>query len=192
MLKKLVFATNNPNKIAEVKAQLGQQYEFLSLTDIGCLEDIPETQPTIPGNALQKAEYVYNNYGYDCFSEDTGLEIDALHGAPGVITARYAGDQRDANANMDRVLSELGNTTNRNARFRTVICLIQAGKATNFEGICEGQITTEKRGDAGFGYDPIFTPETALLTFAEMGFERKKLYSHRARAVAKLITYLHR
>ena len=187
---RLVFATNNPNKIAEVKAQLGEAYEFLSLADIGCTEEIPETSATIEGNARQKARYVYDNYGYNCFSEDTGLEIDYLDGAPGVITAHYAGPERDAIANMQRVLGELGDAEARSARFRTVICLIIDGEEALFPGVSEGQITHGMKGDFGFGYDPIFVPQGEAETFAEMGFERKKHFSHRARAVKKLVTYL--
>lgn len=186
----LVFATNNPNKIAEVKAQLGDAYEFLSLADIGCYEEIPETTDTIAGNATQKARYVYDKYGYNCFSEDTGLEIDYLNGAPGVITAHYAGPERNAIANMQRVLREMGETEQRSARFRTVICLVIDGKEELFLGICEGQITLQMEGEDGFGYDPIFVPEEESETFAEMGFDRKKNYSHRARAVKKLVTHL--
>lgn len=188
--KQLVFATNNAHKIAEVSAQLGEGYTFLSLADIGCTEDIAETSPTIPGNAIQKARYVYETYGYNCFSEDTGLEVDALNGAPGVLTARYAGPARDAAANMQKVLDELSGHAVRTARFHTVICLIVDGEEHLFPGICEGVITTEKRGDQGFGYDPIFVPTGETTTFAEMGFDRKKKYSHRARAVEKLVAFL--
>ncbi|MEM7573573.1 MAG: RdgB/HAM1 family non-canonical purine NTP pyrophosphatase [Bacteroidota bacterium] len=186
----LVFATNNPNKIREIRAQLGEQYDFRSLADIGCFEEIPETTPTLKGNALQKARHVFDGYGHDCFSEDTGLEVEALAGAPGVITAHYAGPERDAQANMDKVLAELGDASNRKAQFRTVICLIEQGTTHFFEGICPGQITLEKTGDSGFGYDPIFIPEGAARTFAEMSGSEKLQYSHRARAMAKLIAYL--
>ena len=188
--KKLVFATNNPNKIAEVNAQLGDQYTFLSLADIGCTEEVPETSPTIPGNAIQKARYVYEKYGKNCFSEDTGLEIDALDGAPGVLTARYAGPARDANDNMQKVLDNLVDKKNRKGRFHTVICLILDGKEHLFEGYSEGTIAAEKSGNQGFGYDPIFIPDGETETFAVMGFDRKKLYSHRARAVKQLVAFL--
>lgn len=188
--KKLVFATNNPNKIAEVTAQLGESYTFLSLADIGCTEEIPETTNTIPGNAIQKARHVYENYEKNCFSEDTGLEIDALDGAPGVDTAHYAGPARDANENMQKVLDSLARKSDRKARFHTVICLIIDGEEHLFEGYCEGVIADQKRGDQGFGYDPIFIPDGEQETFAQMGFDRKKQYSHRARAVKKLVDFL--
>lgn len=190
MKKKLVFATNNPNKIAEVKAQLGEGYDFLSLADIGCTEDIPETTGNIPGNARQKARYVFERYGYDCFSEDSGLEIDALDGRPGVDTAHYAGPARDALANMNKVLTEMGDTTKRSARFRAVICLIEGGEEHFFTGVSEGSIAIDRRGEQGFGYDPIFIPEGERDTFAQMGFDRKKAYSHRARAVKGLVNFL--
>lgn len=186
----LVFATNNPNKIREIRAQLGDQYDFRSLEEIGCHEDIAETALTLEGNALLKAQYVYDNYGKDCFSEDTGLEIAALDGAPGVITARYAGPERDPQANMDKVLAQLAGATDRSARFRTVLCLIRGGQAQYFEGISEGQIAVAKSGAAGFGYDPIFIPQGSTRTFAEMSSSEKLQCSHRARAMAKLIAYL--
>ena len=190
----LVFATNNPNKIAEVRAQLGDRYDFLSLVDIGCTEDIPETTGSIPGNARQKARYVKDTYGYDCFSEDTGLEIAALDGRPGVDTAHYAGPARDARANNDKVLSELaGQETpkDRAAQFRTVICLVEDGKERLFEGICPGHIAAVHSGTDGFGYDPVFVPlEGDGRTFAEMTMAEKKAISHRGRAVAQLVAYL--
>lgn len=188
--KSLVFVTNNPNKIAEVQRQLGSTYNFQSLKDIDCHDDIPETSSTIPGNAIQKARYVYEKYGVDCFSEDTGLEVDALDGAPGVMTARYAGPDRDPKANMKKVLSELRGKSNRTARFRTVICLIRDGEEHLFEGICEGNIAGRLRGDEGFGYDPIFIPSGSAQTFGQMGFTAKKTYSHRAKAVQKLVDFL--
>ncbi|MEM9836397.1 MAG: RdgB/HAM1 family non-canonical purine NTP pyrophosphatase [Bacteroidota bacterium] len=186
----LVFATNNPNKIAEVQQQLGDHYTFLGLADIGCTEEIPETTGTIPGNAIQKARYVYDKYGYNCFSEDTGLLVDALDGAPGVDTAYYAGPARDAVANMQKVLGELGETADRSAHFQTVICLIIDGEVHTFTGLSEGAIAYAPAGTAGFGYDPIFIPQGETETFAEMGFARKKDYSHRARAMRQLVEFL--
>lgn len=187
----LVFATNNPNKIAEIKAQLGDAYEFLSLKDIGCHEDIPETQPTLAGNARQKARYVREKYGHDCFSEDTGLEVDALDGAPGVITARYAGPERGAEANNAKIFAELEGKADRTARFRTFLCLILDGEEHLFEGRCEGRISTEVRGEDGFGYDPIFVPDDGDgRTFAEMTGAGKRTMSHRARAMVKLQDFL--
>jgi XTP/dITP diphosphohydrolase len=189
-MRTLVFATNNPNKIAEVKTMLGAQYQFLSLADIGCHEDIPETSPTLEGNALQKARYVQEKYGYDCFSEDTGLEVDALMGAPGVITARYAGPARDDAANMAKVLAELGPQADRGAQFRTVIALLMDGQTHLFEGIVRGQITEHRSGIGGFGYDPIFQPEGYQQTFAEMDRAAKNAISHRGRAIRKLQDFL--
>jgi len=187
----LVFATNNPHKIAEIKAQLGDAYEFLSLKDIGCHEEIPETQSTLAGNAAQKARFVKDNYGYDCFSEDTGLEVDALGGAPGVITAHYAGPERSAEANNDKILAELNGKTDRAARFRTFLCLILDGEENLFEGRCEGRISHERRGTDGFGYDPIFIPADGDgRTFAEMNGAEKRSMSHRARAMTKLRKFL--
>ncbi len=190
-MTKLVFATNNPHKIAEIQAQLGDDYDFLSLEDIGCREEIPETMPTLAGNAQQKARYVKAHYGHDCFSEDTGLEVDALDGAPGVITAHYAGPERSAEANNAKIFAELAGKTNRTARFRTFICLILAGEEHLFEGRCEGTISEEVRGEQGFGYDPIFIPaEGDGRTFAEMDGAEKRRFSHRARAMAKLQDFL--
>lgn len=190
-MPQLVFATNNPHKIAEIKAQLGDAYQFLSLADIGCTEDIPETSPTLAGNAEQKARYVKEKYGYDCFSEDTGLEIDALGGAPGVITARYAGSDRSATGNNDKVLAELAGKTARTARFRTFICLILDGEEHLFEGRCEGEIAQAPRGNDGFGYDPIFIPADGDgRAFAEMNGAEKRGMSHRARAMTKLQNFL--
>ena len=190
----LVFATNNAHKIAEVQAQLGDQYSFLSLKDINCTEDIPETTGTIPGNARQKARFVKDNYGHDCFSEDTGLEIDALDGRPGVDTAHYAGPARDAKANNDKVLAELAGKEGpreRAARFRTVICLIKDGEEHLFEGVCPGHIATRADGDQGFGYDPIFVPaEGDGHPFAQMTRAEKQTISHRGRAVRKLVDFL--
>ncbi|WP_020570476.1 RdgB/HAM1 family non-canonical purine NTP pyrophosphatase [Neolewinella persica] len=190
-ITKLVFATNNAHKIAEIKAQLGEAYDFQSLASIGCHEDVPETSPTLAGNAEQKARYVKEKYGYDCFSEDTGLEVDALNGAPGVITARYAGPARSAEANTAKIFAELSGKTDRTARFRTFICLVMNGEEHLFEGRCEGRISEEVRGGEGFGYDPIFIPaEGDGRTFAEMNGAEKRKYSHRARAMAKLSDFL--
>jgi XTP/dITP diphosphohydrolase len=187
---KIVFATNNPHKIKEISAMLDHSFEIISLKDIGCTEDIPETQPTLEGNALQKARHVKENYGPDCFSEDTGLEIEALGGEPGVITARYAGPERDPDANMDLVLQKLADNTNRKAQFRTVIALILNGEEHLFEGIVTGRIAQEKRGAGGFGYDPIFIPDGYDQTFAELSAEIKNDISHRARATRRLVDFL--
>lgn len=189
-MKTLVFATANPHKIREVKEILGNRYHIISLADIGCTEDIPETQDTFAGNALQKARYVKANYGHDCFAEDTGLEVDALDGAPGVYTARYAGPQRDTEANMQRVLEQLADTGLRSARFRTVIALLMEGKEYLFEGIAEGSIADTPRGEQGFGYDPIFIPKDYDQTFAELDSKEKNAISHRGKAVDKLTTFL--
>ena len=189
-MKRLVMATANPNKIKEIQNKLGTAYQFLSLSDIGCSEDVPETQDTIEGNALQKAHYVFNKYGYNCFSEDTGLEIEALDAAPGVITARYAGEDKNPEANMNKALLELQGKDNRKARFKTVIALLLDGKEYLFEGIVKGEITTEKQGNEGFGYDPIFQPEGFDRTYAQMSMDEKNVMSHRALAVAKLKAFL--
>ena len=192
--KKIVFATNNKNKLAEIREMLaGTGFEVLSLADIGCHDDIPETAATLEGNALQKANYVYNKYATPCFADDTGLEVDALGGAPGVYSARYAGGEgHDSEANMAKLLAELGGNSDRRARFRTVIALIEGGEEEPklFEGIVTGEITADRRGSEGFGYDPIFRPDGHAETFAEMGHEMKNKISHRARAVAKLVEYL--
>ena len=164
--------------------------ELLSLKDIRCNADIPETADTLEGNARQKAQYIYNNYGMDCFADDTGLEVEALNGAPGVFSARYAGDGHDSEANMQKLLQELEGKENRKAQFRTAICLIMEGQEYLFEGIVKGKIIEEKRGGAGFGYDPVFVPEGYDLTFAELGNDIKNTISHRARAVEKLCTFL--
>ncbi|MDB4584334.1 non-canonical purine NTP diphosphatase [Draconibacterium sp.] len=186
----LVFATNNKHKLEELQSLLGDKIKLLSLTDIGCQEDIPEEQPTLEGNANQKSTYVYKKYGYPCFADDTGLEIEALNGQPGVYSARYAGEEKSAEANMDKVLDKLSKIKNRNARFRTVISLIINGKEKQFEGIVEGEIIQNKRGGSGFGYDPIFQPKGLKETFAEMNLEDKNKISHRGRAVQGLIQYL--
>lgn len=188
---KLVFATNNAHKLREVSAMLGDEYELLTLSDIGCHVDIPETADTLQGNALQKAQYVKEHFGYDCFADDTGLEVTALDGAPGVHTARYAGPGHDTQANVDKLLANLQGAADRTARFRTVIALIKDGQTHFFHGIVEGSIATERRGDGGFGYDPVFIPEDYGLTFAELGEDVKNGISHRARAVAQLVNFLH-
>ena len=187
---KIVVATNNAHKLREIAAILGNEIELLSLKDIQCFADIPETADTLEGNARQKAMYIYENYGMDCFADDTGLEVEALGGAPGVFSARYAGDGHDSEANMQKLLKELAGKENRKAQFRTVICLIRNGKEHLFEGIVKGEIIQEKRGGAGFGYDPIFVPEGYDLTFAELGDDVKNTISHRARAVEKLCQFL--
>jgi XTP/dITP diphosphohydrolase len=186
----LVFASNNKNKILELKHQLPPEIQLLSLEDIGCLEDIPETASTIEGNAILKADYVTKNYGYDCFADDTGLEVNALNGAPGVYSARYAGEQKNAADNMDKLLAELGDTADRNARFKTVIALNLNGKQHLFTGIVDGFITHKKAGNEGFGYDPVFMPVGLNFTFAEISLPQKALLSHRGRAVAQLIDFL--
>lgn len=190
MKKKLVVATNNAHKLEEISAILGNEMELLSLKDIHCNADIPETADTLEGNARQKAMYIHENYGMDCFADDTGLEVEALNGAPGVFSARYAGDGHDSEANMQKLLKELEEKENRKAQFRTAICLIMEGKEYLFEGIVKGHIIEEKRGGAGFGYDPIFVPEGYNQTFAELGNDVKNTISHRARAVEKLCTFL--
>ena len=187
----IVFATNNAHKLSEIRAILGQQMEILSLADIGCHDDIPETADTLEGNALIKARWVKERYGFDCFADDTGLEVEALGGGPGVHTARYAyPDRHDSVANTRKLLAELHDKDNRAARFRTVIALIQGTDEHLFEGIVEGHITTEERGTEGFGYDPVFAPEGGEKTFAELGVEAKNNISHRARAVRKLADFL--
>ena len=207
---KIVFATNNKHKLEEIRAILGPQFEVVSLADIGCHEDIPETGQTLEENALMKAEYVYNKYQLSCFADDTGLEVEALNGAPGVYSARYAamvpsgsptGISHDSEANMARLLRELGNNNNRKARFRTVIAFIEKKdvcpcgctaikKVHTFEGIVNGEIIRERRGGEGFGYDPIFQPDGYDQTFAELGADIKNQISHRAHATQKLAEYL--
>ena len=190
-MKKLVFATNNAHKLEEIRAILGDKVEILSLNDINCHADIPETGDTLQGNAALKAQYIYENYGLDCFADDTGLEVEALNGAPGIYSARYAdGEGHDSEANMKKLLSEMQDKENRKARFRTVICLIEDGKEHFFEGIVNGSIIRERKGGAGFGYDPIFMPDGYSETFAEMGNDEKNKISHRARAVQELCEYL--
>ena len=190
-MKKLVFATNNAHKLEEIRAILGNKVEILSLNDINCHADIPETADTLQGNAALKAQYIYKNYGLDCFADDTGLEVEALNGAPGIYSARYAGGEgHDSEANMKKLLSEMQDKDNRKARFRTVICLIEGGEEHFFEGIVNGSIIRERKGGAGFGYDPVFMPDGYSETFAEMGNDEKNKISHRARAVKKLCEYL--
>lgn len=191
MKRKLVFATNNSHKLKEVSAILGNQIELLSLADINCHTDIPETADTLEGNALLKSQFIYSNYQLDCFADDTGLEVEALNGAPGVYSARYAGGEgHNAEANMLKLLLEMKDKENRKAQFRTVISLILDGKEYQFEGVVNGMIITEKKGDSGFGYDPIFIPEGYNETFAELGDEIKNKISHRAQAVHKLCEFL--
>ena len=196
--KKIVFATNNAHKLEEIRRIVGDSLAVLSLSDIGCNVDIPENEDTLEGNAMAKARYVKEHYGYDCFADDTGLEVEALGGEPGVYSARYAAvknpkaESHDSEANMTTLLRELEGKGNRKARFRTVICLILTPHShfTLFEGIVEGEIIPERRGGEGFGYDPIFQPEGYDKTFAELGNEIKNTISHRARAVAKLSNYI--
>jgi XTP/dITP diphosphohydrolase len=187
---KLVFASNNKNKIQEIQALVPNTIQIVSLEDIGCTEDIPETADTIEENAILKANYVTEKYGYDCFADDTGLEVEALNGAPGVYSARYAGEQKDANDNMDKLLSELKDKSNRKANFKTVIALNLNGKQNLFTGIINGKIIEEKNGTNGFGYDPIFVAEGFDKTFAELTMEEKSTISHRGIAVKKLILFL--
>lgn len=190
-MKKLVFATNNAHKLSEIRSITQGKVEILSLDDIGCHDDIPETAETLDGNAMMKARYVYERYGLDCFADDTGLEVEALGGAPGVHTARYAyPDRNDPEANTRKLLRELKGQTNRRAAFRTVIALIEDGRESCFEGRVDGYIAETERGTEGFGYDPVFSPEETGKTFAELGIETKNRISHRARAVAKLCEYL--
>ncbi len=187
---KIVFATNNFNKLKEVKSLVPDHIEIVSLADIGCSEDIPETQPTIEGNAIQKAEYIKTHYGYDCFADDTGLEVNALNGEPGVYSARYAGPKRDANDNMEKLLYRLADHSNRTAQFKTVIALHLNDTIHTFTGICKGEITTEKHGSEGFGYDPIFKADGYEKTFAEISLEEKNQIGHRGKAMKLLIAFL--
>lgn len=188
---KLVFATNNQHKLDEVRKISAQQnIEIVSLAEIDCHDDIPETADTLDGNALQKAHYIREKFGLDCFADDTGLEVEALNNAPGVYSARYAGPGHDSEANMKKLLNEMEGKENRKARFRTVIALLLGGETHLFEGIVEGSITTEKRGGNGFGYDPVFVPEGYDKTFAELGNDVKNKISHRARAVEQLEAFL--
>lgn len=187
---KLVFATNNKHKLEEMRAILGGKVELLSLADIDCHDDIPETADTLEGNALIKARYIYDKYGCACFADDTGLEVDALGGEPGVYSARYAGENNDSEANMRKLLQNLTGKSERSAQFRTVIALIINREEYLFDGVVKGCISTEKMGEAGFGYDPIFVPQGYDLSFAQMGSEVKNSISHRYRATEKLSIYL--
>lgn len=187
---KLVFATNNPHKMEEIRHLLGQQHEVLSLEDIGFFDEIPEDQETLEENASQKAYYIFNRYGLNCFADDTGLEVDALNHEPGVYSARYAGPQRDSKDNVRLVLKKMDKINNRNARFRTVISLIIDGIETRFEGVVNGVILREERGIGGFGYDPIFQPDGSDLAFAEMSLDEKNRISHRGRAISALVDFL--
>lgn len=189
-MNKIVFATNNKHKLTEVKALLGSRYEILGLKDIGCDEEIPETADTLEGNALIKAKYVVEKYGLDCFADDTGLEVPALNNAPGVYSARYAGPQKSADDNIEKLLNELDGNKNRDAHFRTVIALIRNNEENLFEGKVSGIITNERSGENGFGYDPVFLPDGYDVTFAQMDLKDKNEISHRARAVRKLVKFL--
>ena len=189
---KLVFATNNQNKVNEIQRIVPPEISMLSLKDINCSEEIPETQNTIEGNAAQKSRYVFEHYQVNCFADDTGLEIEALNGEPGVLSARYAGEAKSSEDNMNKVLTALKGNSNRKARFKTVISLIIDGKEIQFEGIVDGVITESKSGVDGFGYDPIFMPDGYAITFAEMSMEDKNKISHRALAVNKLVEYLNK
>ncbi len=190
MKRKLVFATNNKHKLEEIKAIIGDKIEILSLNDIDCHDDIPETADTFEGNALQKARYVKEKYGYDCFADDTGLQVDALNGAPGVYSARYAGEPSDSERNMDKLLTNLEGVDSRAANFTTCIALVWGEQEYIFHGKIEGEITHERRGGAGFGYDPIFIPAGYNETFAQLGEEIKNGISHRALAVKSLSDFL--
>lgn len=190
MRKKFVFATNNAHKLLEVTAILGERVELLSMKNINCQTDIPETADTLEGNALLKARFIFENYQMDCFADDTGLEVEALNGAPGVYSARYAGDGHNSEANMKKLLRDMEGVENRKARFRTVFALIVDGKEHLFEGIVKGEIIKTRRGTSGFGYDPIFIPEGYTQTFAEMGNDLKNKISHRALATNKLCRFL--
>ena len=187
---KLVFATNNLHKLKEVQEMLSNSIEVLSLKDIGCFEDIEETEITLEGNAKLKADYITKKYGFDCFADDTGLEVEALDGKPGVYSARYAGENGNAEKNMEKLLFELKNKLSRKAKFRTIIALNITNKQYLFEGICDGEILNEKTGVKGFGYDPIFKPSNASCSFAEMNSEEKNIISHRGIAIQKLVQFL--
>lgn len=187
---KIVFATNNPYKILEIQSMLPTDIQIISLESIGCFEDIAETAATIEGNAILKANYVLENYGYDCFADDTGLEVEALNNEPGVFSARYAGEQRDADDNMNKLLANLENKPNRKAQFKTVICLNLNGKQHLFTGIASGEVTKQKTGTGGFGYDPIFKPEGYQHTFAQISLAEKNIISHRGKATQLLLDFL--
>ncbi|TFV96288.1 non-canonical purine NTP diphosphatase [Algoriphagus kandeliae] len=187
---KICFATNNPKKIEEVKAALEGKVEIVSLREIGCQEELPETGDTLDHNAFQKARYVKDHYGVDCFADDTGLEVDALQGAPGVYSGRYAGEPRSDERNVDLLLKNMEGKPNRKAQFRTVIALILEGEEYSFEGVAKGEIIEQRRGSQGFGYDPVFVPEGKSETFAELSLEEKNKISHRGKAVAQLVDFL--
>ena len=187
---KLVFATNNQHKLKEVQEMLSNSIEVLSLKDIGCSEDVEETEITLEGNAKLKADYITKKYGFDCFADDTGLEVEALDGKPGVYSARYAGEHGNAEKNMEKLLIELQNKSSRKAKFRTIIALNLRNKQYLFEGICDGEILNEKTGAKGFGYDPIFKPSNASCSFAEMNSEEKNIISHRGIAIQELVQFL--
>lgn len=186
----LCFATNNEHKLREVRQLLGDQHRVLSLSDIGCVEELREDEDTLEGNSLQKAKYVFDRYQVSCFADDTGLEVEALQGAPGVYSARYAGDQRNDNDNIRLLLKNLDKSVNRRARFRTIITLVMQGEVHQFEGIANGEILTSKRGEHGFGYDPIFLPEGHQKSMAELTSAEKNAISHRGRATQKLVAFL--
>jgi XTP/dITP diphosphohydrolase len=191
-MNELIFATNNLHKLTEVQSLIGDNFTLKSLEQIGCTEDIPETAPTLEGNAFLKAKFVFNAFGKNCFADDTGLEVEALNGRPGVFSARYATEGHDFEANIDKVLLELDGVRNRKARFRSVIALILDGSVFYFEGIVNGEIICERRGIKGFGYDPVFLPEGYQYTFAEMPLSEKNKISHRAIAISKLVDFLKR
>jgi len=190
MTHELIFATNNLHKLTEIQSLIGDSFILKSLKQIGCTEDIPETAPTLEGNALLKAQYIFDRFGKNCFADDTGLEVEALDGRPGVFSARYATDGHDFEANIDKILEELSDSENRKARFRTVIALIIDGSVYYFEGIVNGVIIKERKGIEGFGYDPVFLPDGYKQTFAEMPLTEKNKISHRARAVSILVDFL--
>lgn len=189
--QKLVFATNNKNKLKEVQAML-TNFEIVSLADINCFEDIPETSNTLEGNAILKADYITQKFGLNCFADDTGLEVEALNNEPGVYSARYAGEDNNATNNMNKLLNALKNETNRKAQFRTAVTLNINGKQYIFEGICKGEILKEKQGESGFGYDPIFKPNGYNKSFAEMNMLEKGKISHRGKAIEKLVNFLNK
>lgn len=189
-MKQIVFATNNSHKVEEVRNKLNGLFEIRTLSEIDCTDDIPETSDTLQGNAGQKSHYLFDRFHCDCFADDTGLEVEALNGAPGVYSARYAGPAKDSEANIDKLLAELEGKTNRRAKFRTVISLILDGKEHLFEGSVTGTILTERHGSQGFGYDPVFQPDGFDRSFAELSMEEKNKISHRGKAVEKLICFL--
>lgn len=189
-MKQIVFATNNPHKVEEVRNKLNGLFEIRTLSEIGCTDDIPETSDTLQGNAGQKSHYLFDRFHCDCFADDTGLEVEALDGAPGVYSARYAGPAKDSEANIDKLLAELNGKANRRAKFRTVISLILDGEEYLFEGSVSGTILTERHGKQGFGYDPVFQPDGFDRSFAELSMEEKNKISHRGKAIEKLICFL--